>query len=221
MILNLKNANNGKICGKIINIMVSLTPNKFNFDQIIRADNVYRDKADRRKTVQLWPQLKAQMRLWILFLQMCNRKMYIPNIGEKAPVWSISIWSDATGGSLVSHGHGAGFVSWVYVSWVMKINAGKLFDGKRMDRKLSALELVGQLIGICAGSEMPRNQTALAKVDNAGSVQIFEKGYSTSCKLSNTLVKTFHQVTVGLNIRYFMDKVTRCKTDGVISEDAI
>ena len=44
MILNLKNANNGKICGKIINIMVSLPPNKFNVDQIIRADNVYTDK---------------------------------------------------------------------------------------------------------------------------------------------------------------------------------
>ena len=75
----------------------------------------------------------------------------------------------------------------------MKINAGKLFDGKRMDRKLSALELFGQLIGICAGSEMLRNQTAVGKVDNLGSVQFFGKGYSTSCKLSNTLVQTIHQ----------------------------
>ena len=57
----------------------------------------------------------------------------------------------------------------------MKINAGKLYDGKRMDRKLSALELFGQLIGICAGGEMLRNQPAAGKVDNSGSVQSFEK----------------------------------------------
>jgi hypothetical protein len=210
-----------KICGKIINIIVLLPPGKFNVDQIIRADNVYTDKADRKEIVQLWPELKDQMRWWILFLQMCNKKMYIPNIDERAPVWAIPIWSDAAGGSLVSHGHGAGCVIfpsfWVYVSWGMRINAGKLFDGKRMDRKLSALELFGQLIGICAGSEMLINQTAVGKVDNSGSVQIFGKGYSTSCKLSNTL----KQFTVGLKIRYFMDKVTRCKTDGAIAADAI
>jgi hypothetical protein len=108
-----------KICGKIINIMVLLPPGKFNVDQIIRADNVYTDKADRKEIVQLWPELKDQMRWWILFLQMCNVKMYIPNIDEKAPVWAIPIWSDAAGGSLVSHGHRAGCVIfpsfWVYV----------------------------------------------------------------------------------------------------------
>ena len=34
---------------------------KFNVDQIIRADNVYTDKADIREIVQLWPELKDQM----------------------------------------------------------------------------------------------------------------------------------------------------------------
>ena len=122
----------------------------------------------------------------------------------------------------------------------------------KLDRKLSAYELVGQLIGICfrhiptqfyyavrdqwrgfrpcthqlqegsctvgicAASHLLRNQTAVGRVDNAGSVRIFDKGYSTSCKLSNTLVKTIHQVTMGLNIHYF-----RCTTDGAIAADAI
>jgi hypothetical protein len=56
---------------------------------------------------------------------MCNRKMYIPNIDEKAPVWAFSIWSDAAGGSLVI------FPSfWVYVPYGMRINAGeKYFAG--------------------------------------------------------------------------------------------
>ena len=87
--------------------------------------------------VYIWPELKDQMRWWILFLQMCNRKMFIPNI----EVWAIPIWSDAAGGSLVSYGHGAGCVIFpsfcVYVPLGMKINAGKQYDGKRMDRKLS------------------------------------------------------------------------------------
>ena len=38
-------------------------------------------------------------------------------------------------------------------------------------------------------------------------------------KLSNTIIKTIHQVTMGLNIRYLM--VTRCTTDVAISADAI
>ena len=37
------------------------------------------------------------MRWWILFLQMCNRKMPRPDMDEKAPVWVIPIWSDAAG----------------------------------------------------------------------------------------------------------------------------
>ena len=40
-------------------------------------------------------------------------------------------------------------------------------------------ELSGQLIGICAGSHILGNQTAVGHVDNAGSVRIFEKGCST------------------------------------------
>ena len=60
-----------------------------------------------------------------------------------------------------------------------------------MDRQLSALELSGKLIRICAGSRILRNQTAVGHVDNADSVRIFEKGCSSYCKLSNMLVKNY------------------------------
>ena len=43
---------------------------KFNVDQIIRADDFYTDKADRKEIVQLRPELKDKMRWWVLFLQM-------------------------------------------------------------------------------------------------------------------------------------------------------
>ena len=82
--------------------MVVIPPGKFNIDQIILANNVYRAKTDRNEMVDLWPELKDQMRWWILFLQMCNKMMPIPDLDEKGPVWAIPIWSDAAGGSLVS-----------------------------------------------------------------------------------------------------------------------
>ena len=82
--------------------------------------------------------------------------MPIPDLDKKAPVWAIPIWSDAAGGSLVSHGHGAGCVIfptfWTYAPWGKRINSGRVFEGKRLDRKLSALELSGQLIGICSAT---------------------------------------------------------------------
>ena len=100
--------------------MVVIPPGKFNIDQIILANNVYRAKTDRNEMVDLWPELKDQMRWWILFLQMCNKMMPIPDLDEKGPVWAIPIWSDAAGGSLVSHGNGAGCIIfpslWTYVA---------------------------------------------------------------------------------------------------------
>ena len=40
-----------------------------------------------------------------------------------------------------------------------RFNSGRFFEGERLDRKLSALELTGQLIGICAGSHILRNMS--------------------------------------------------------------
>ena len=53
------------------------------------------------------------------------------------------------------------------------------------------------------------NQTAVGKMDDSGSVQIFGKRLLHS------------QSDSGFNIRYFVDKVTRCTTDGAVAADAI
>ena len=63
----------------------------FNIDQIIIANSVITDKCDRKEMVDLWPELKDQMRWWILFLQMCNKMMPIPDLDERATVWAIPI----------------------------------------------------------------------------------------------------------------------------------
>ena len=69
---------------------------------------------------------------------------------------------------------------------------------KIMGIKLSALD-----------NEMPRNQTAVGKMDDSGSVKIFGKRLLHS------------QSDRGFNIRYFVGKVTRCTTDGAVGADAI
>ena len=43
----------------------------------------------------------------------------------------------------------------------------EFWDGKRLDRKFSALELFGQLIGLCAGGHILRNRTVVGRVDKA------------------------------------------------------
>ena len=70
-----------------------------------------------------------------------------------------------------------------------------------MDRQLSALELSGKLIRICAESRILRNQTAVGHVDNADSVRILQT-FEHACKKLFT-------------------KSPRCTTDEAIAVDAI
>jgi hypothetical protein len=83
-------------------------------------------------------------------------------------------------------------------------------DGKRFSRKLSALELVGPLICVSAGRELCRLNPVRIWVDNAGSVSIFKKGYSTTCDLCNTLVSAIARVSAALGCKITVDKIARC-----------
>ena len=100
---------------------------------------------------------------------------------------------------------------WTYIPWSDRINSnGMTESGKRLGRKLSALELVGPLALLCGAAEKIRGQAVKIMVDNAGSVAIFRKGYSTSCELSSTLVRAMYEVSVALECRVEILKVTRC-----------
>ncbi len=64
--------------------------------------------------------------------------------------------------------------------WSRRINCGaRADDGKKLARKLSALELVGPLIVVVAGYLQWRGKDLKIWVDNSGSVLIWRKGYST------------------------------------------
>ncbi len=122
-------------------------------------------------------------------------------------------------------GRGCGVVSnswWAYVPWSKKINCGsKAEDGKKIGRKLSALELVGPLVCIAAGHEWSRNSHVRAWVDNFGSVRIWEKGYSSHCELCNTLVKAIGTVAAGIGCRFTIRKIRRRSNMGAIMADAL
>ena len=58
-------------------------------------------------------------------------------------------------------------------------------------------------------------------VDNAASVHIWEKGYSTACHLSTTIVKAMYTVATAIGCRLEVVKITRCSTPGAEMADSL
>jgi hypothetical protein len=141
------------------------------------------------------------------------------------PLWAIDYFTDAAGGTLDSPGRGCGGISngfWFYIPWPRKINCGvKYADGKKLSRKLSALELVGPLVCVSANFAACKGSAVQIWVDNAGSVKIWEKGYSTSCDLCNTLVKAIATVAASAGCQLYITKITRCSSEGASLADAL
>jgi hypothetical protein len=111
---------------------------------------------------------------------------------------------------------------WFYVPWAKRINAGGWrIDGKKVGRKLSALELIGPLVAVAAGAEKFANCHVTCWVDNAGSVAIWNKGYSTKCRLASTIVTTIHAIAAAIGCTWHIQKITRCSNLQAIVADAL
>ena len=109
---------------------------------------------------------------------------------------------------------------WFQVPWGTKINGGhRAEDGKKIGGKLSALELVGPLVCLAAGAHLCRGKPVNIWVDNAGSVQIWKKGYATTCQLSSALVRAIACVADAIDCRVDLVKVRRCSDTGPILAD--
>ena len=134
------------------------------------------------------------------------------------PAWVRDIFMDAAGGSLEAPGRGSGGIlgsQWYYAGWSGKVNGGKWkVDGKKVGRKLSALELMGPLIALVLFAEECQGQPVNIWVDNAGSVRIWQKGYSSWCRLSTTVVKAISTAAAALGCRVEIRKVRRCTGTG-------
>ena len=122
---------------------------------------------------------KRQLDFWLKLVKTFNGRMAIPETNRSLPAWALQVYCDAAGGSLEKHGRGSGGVCgplWYYHQWHSTINGGlKKWDGKKVSRKLTALELVGPPIFIAAALDAFRRQPAVFWIDNAGSVQVWKK----------------------------------------------
>ena len=164
------------LAGKLINIRPLIPAGKFNIDYIMAA----LAESSGADIVVLSGECKRQLKFWETAVVACNGGLSIPVIGEELPPWAVNVYTDAAGGTLDSAGRGTGGVmgsSWFYVPWSTGVNGGFVkVDGKKVGRKLSALELIGPLIAMVVFGEACRRWPVNIWVDNAGSVGVWRKG---------------------------------------------
>ena len=210
------------INGKILHFRPLIPTGRFNVNEIIKANSF---STNRAALVPVSDALKAQLWFWLTMLRVCDGRVSIPNPDEPMPPWTLEVYSDAAGGSWTKKGLGVGVVApgwWAYVPWSKKINVGVLADhGKRLDRVMSAWELLGPLLALCAGVNFCRGRAVRVWVDNSGSVVIWKKGYSPRCPLSNVIVKAIATVAASIGCRFDIEEITRCSTPLAVMADAL
>ena len=75
------------------------------------------------------------------------------------------------------------------------------------------------MVCLAAGAHLCRGMPVNIWVDNAGSVQIWKKGYATTCQLSSALVRAIACVADAIDCRVDLVKVRRCSDTGPILAD--
>ena len=208
--------------GRILHYAPLVPEGRFNLDLILAAHAI---SEDRNASIELDGPTRRQFYFWVLMLRVCDGVANIPP-PLFAPPWALQFYTDAAGGALDQSGRGSGGVGpggfWYVLPWGTMINSGaRTPEGRKLSRKLSALELVGPLACLVAAPELCRCSAVTCWVDNSGSVAIWRKGYSTSCTLSNTLVKAIATVAAELGCRFFIEKVTRCSNIHASLADAL
>ena len=209
------------LAGKLIHIRALVPAGRFNIEKIMA---VYA-AAGRSDSVRVSAGCRRQLKFWLLFVQVCSGRVAIPRPPGRLVAGALQAFTDAAGGSRESVGRGTGGVMgdwWYYIPWASRINAGGWrVDGKKVGRKLSALELVGPLVVVAAAHRLCRGQALTVWVDNAGSVQVFNKGYSRSCRLCTTVAKATATVAAGIGCDIQVVKVTRCSSAGAVLADCL
>jgi len=208
------------LAGKLIHVKPLVPAGRFNIDKIMRT---YAKAARTEDEVSISSACRRQLRFWLLFLRVCSGAVDIPRPVGAAVAGALDAYTDAAGGSCEAVGRGTGGVLgswWYYIPWAKRINAGGWkVDGKKVGRKLSALELAGPLIVVAAAHKLCRGQALNVWVDNSGAVEVFRKGYSRNCRLCTTIAKAAATVAAAIGCRMEVLKVTRCSAAGPIMAD--
>ncbi len=147
------------LAGKLIHVKPLVPAGRFNIDKIMKT---YAKAARDDGSVAISSACRRQLRFWLLFLRVCSGRVDIPRPVGRAATGALNAYTDAAGGSCEAVGRGTGGVMgswWYYIPWAKRINAGGWkVDGKKVGRKLSALELAGPLIVVTAAHKICRGQ---------------------------------------------------------------
>jgi hypothetical protein len=208
------------LAGKLIHVKPLVPGGRFNMDKIMQA---YKAAARTDMPVTLSSACIRQLKFWHIFLQVCSGRVDIPRPPGQRCAGALDAYTDAAGGTCEAVGRGTGGVLgdwWYYIPWARRINAGGWrVDGKKVGRKLSALELVGPLVVVAAAHTICRGQTLQVWVDNAGSVEVYRRGYSRNCRLCTTIAKAIATVAAGIGCRLEVLKISRCTGTGAVMAD--
>ena len=211
------------LAGKLVDVRFLVPGGKFQIGHIIAAANSGMDKAE---VLSITGMCADQCRWWVIHLQAAAfRSPIVRPVVEMSPS-AIKCWTDAAGGSSTKIGQGLGGVlpphAWFYIPWPNWINLNKPnSDGVRFGRKLTCLEILGPLVMLAGSPDMCRNTELISYVDNQGSVDIWRKGFSTSCMYSYTIAKAINDVSKGLNCQVQIVKIRRCSDAGSVAADAL
>jgi hypothetical protein len=206
------------LMGKLINVKPLVPGGRFHVDHLMAA----LADSQKQKKVSLLLLCKEQLKFWSLMLRSCNKRLSIPSLGGLPP-WAIDVFTDAAGGTLEALGRGVGGVmaaDWFYYPWSKKINSGHhRVGGKKMSRKLAALEMTGALVALASGAALLRGRPVNFWIDNAGSVGAWRKGYSASCPICTTVAKAVSYIAAALGSQVDIKKVRRCSDVGPVLAD--
>ena len=211
------------VVGRIVHVRPLLADGRLHVDHLMRLLSL---TMDGDEWVDLTPEFKRQLHFWLIMLLTCSKRCTIPS-PYTLPPWAVDCFTDAAGGSKEGVGRGVGAVIptldwWGFLPWTRDLNCGKLVcEGKKVGRKLSALELLGPLLVMAAGAARVRGLELRFWVDNQGSCNIWRHGYSNTCRLSTTVVKAIGEVASGLGCRIDICKVDRCSSAGTRMADAL
>ena len=211
-----------RVLGKIIHVAPLVPSGKFNLLHIIKAAS---QAPEGHTIVPISALLKQQAWFWWTLLRTCNGRVSIPDPDDRLPAWAVDVFTDAAGGATDNSWRGVGAVSttwWVQCPWGDAINTGRLTaDGRHLDRVMSALELVGPLLAITSAARHLQGRPVRFWVDNAGSVFIYNKGYSPSCMLSSVIASAIAQVAAALGCKVEVLKIPRCSDPFSTMADAL
>ena len=211
------------ICGKLIDIRCLVPDAKFYLSQLIQDAN---QSDDMSKMISLADWTRADLTWWKTVLPLFNGKTKLRDPDRKPMPSALQAYSDAAGGSSQTAGRGVGMVifpsTWAVFQYGEIINSDQLaYDGKLLACKMSVWELVGPLLVLVCAPDIVRGNQVVTYVDNAGSVQMYNKGWSSKCNLCNTVVRAIHLVANALQCDFWVHKVRRCSSQESEAADAL